>query len=83
MCSSSINAGTERKEIEENRINNKIRGAYGKNINVTIGICPIYRKTKEFFRSKSTSFEFMDYDLSTESEKIRKSEKLELATSQA
>lgn len=29
------------------------------------------------------SFKFMDYDLSTESEKIRKSEKLELATSQA
>lgn len=34
----------------------------------TISTCPVCRKTKEFFRSRGISFDFIDYDLASESE---------------
>jgi glutaredoxin len=34
----------------------------------TISTCPVCRKTKEFFRARGIPFDFVDYDLSSESE---------------
>jgi arsenate reductase-like glutaredoxin family protein len=34
----------------------------------TISTCPVCRKTKEFFRARGTPFDFVDYDLASESE---------------
>lgn len=34
----------------------------------TISTCPVCQKTKEFFRSRGISFDFVDYDLASESE---------------
>jgi Glutaredoxin and related proteins len=34
----------------------------------TISTCPVCRKTKEFFRTKGIPFDFIDYDLASESE---------------
>lgn len=34
----------------------------------TISTCPVCRKTKEFFRARGTLFDFVDYDLASESE---------------
>lgn len=37
----------------------------------TISTCPVCRKTKEFFRSRDIPFDFVDYDLASESEQNR------------
>lgn len=37
----------------------------------TINTCPACRKTKEFFRARSIPFDFVDYDLSSESKQDR------------
>lgn len=34
----------------------------------TISTCPVCRKTKEFFRARGIPFDFIDYDLASESE---------------
>jgi arsenate reductase-like glutaredoxin family protein len=34
----------------------------------TISNCPVCRKTKEFFRTRGIPFDFIDYDLASESE---------------
>ena len=34
----------------------------------TISTCPVCRKTKEFFRARGITFDFIDYDLADESE---------------
>ena len=34
----------------------------------TISTCPVCRKTKEFFRARGIPFDFVDYDLASESE---------------
>lgn len=34
----------------------------------TISTCPVCRKTKEFFRTRGIQFDFIDYDLASESE---------------
>jgi glutaredoxin len=34
----------------------------------TISTCPMCRKTKEFFRSRDIPFDFIDFDLASESE---------------
>jgi arsenate reductase-like glutaredoxin family protein len=37
----------------------------------TISTCPVCRKTKEFFRARGIPFDFIDYDLASESEQNR------------
>jgi glutaredoxin len=34
----------------------------------TISTCPVCRKTKELFRARGITFDFVDYDLASESE---------------
>lgn len=34
----------------------------------TISTCPVCRKTKEFFRARGVPFDFIDYNLASESE---------------
>lgn len=34
----------------------------------TISTCPVCQKTKEFFRTRGITFNFIDYDLANESE---------------
>ena len=34
----------------------------------TLSTCPVYRKTKKFFPARGIPFDFVDYDLASESE---------------
>lgn len=68
MCSLNIKLRELDEKIEESRTNNEL-GKRMTGVSIyTISTCPVCRKTKELFRTRSIPFHFIDYDLSSENE---------------
>jgi arsenate reductase-like glutaredoxin family protein len=69
MCSSSTKLqGTKRKKLKETESTIELGERVAKVSMYTISTCPVCRKTKEFFRARGIPFDFIDYDLASESE---------------